>query len=525
MKVEKIHSKARLYTLLLLCACTLSAVLIAVMSTANVPQAEAQAYQAPSRNELSRMSEEECVAFVVESGIQIPEGFIDNPEFGGFTKSLIQTVEADPDYRFFFNYNKTLDFAESVKSLVNDYYGGIPQAAFASTFAAYTLQYNQLAGPWENDFPYYNCYAYAIEQTELPPYRPPYHYQHQPGDFAGTGSFYSTTTIAALAEVVKDDLEYLEYGNVRVEPNEPVNLAYNERLICIRRASWDYHFMQYNPEDGYWYHKPGPTAILKYLHHPEDMYWLHEGFDGYEFWTTGNVYNSDVYYIIFTPSDYFLIESDVPFTDITRDFTPINNNIPEIGNIVLEFERSGTKTLMFTVDGSFGYRVYDSGNNFLCYVSCNLSGDGSAWFYAVAGERYTLELWTDNYIWGYGYLSVVNSPNHIPIVNRNGASFQHTVYGGPDPNVHLIFYHAEDYNNNNSPWGSYRFRFTSSSSMTVRMHAHDQTNTVTTYADFTSSSNPAEIMLYISEYDPVYLAIYVYTARPDTPVTLTVTKL
>ena len=60
--------------------------------------------------------------------------------------------------------------------------------------------------------------------------------------------------------------------------------------------------MRYNSEDGYWYHKPGGTTILRYLHHPDTMNWVHEGWSPSGYFNTGRVYDSDVYYITFSTS-------------------------------------------------------------------------------------------------------------------------------------------------------------------------------------------------------------------------------
>jgi hypothetical protein len=268
---NRLFTKPRLFVLLSLCASCLAVFFIATIKPSII---SAQA----TSGTLSQLSEEECIDFIVENGVEIPGEFVDSPELGVYVKGIIQAVEADPNCSFdYINYAVAFDFAESIKTLVNDYYG-IQQGGQGYSFAAqsaYILQDNWVedgngnwvdsGGYWNSSlFGYYNCYAYAIERTENPHTYPTLR-QYQPGDFAGTGSFTPSISVYNLALIVKDDLEFLGYS-VSVTSSVPVTLDPYDKLICIRRANnspYDYHFMKYNTADGYWYHKPGFTAILK----------------------------------------------------------------------------------------------------------------------------------------------------------------------------------------------------------------------------------------------------------------------
>lgn len=152
--------------------------------------------------------------------------------------------------------------------------------------AAYALQYNWVknsagnwvssGGAWDDSYYNYNCYAFGMQKTQNVPPRTPYFFAWQPGYFAGTGGFIYGGSIYTLALVVKDDLEWLGYTGVSVSSVEPTSLSANQTLMCIRSGPTDYHFMRKNFSDGYWYHKPGSTAPLKYKYHPASQNWISE---------------------------------------------------------------------------------------------------------------------------------------------------------------------------------------------------------------------------------------------------------
>lgn len=286
-----------LFTLLLICTSAFSFLFFAITKSANI---QAQAYT--SVETLSEMSEGECLNFIIDNGVVIPQEFSGKP-IGEFIKSIIQSVEADPNQPISFNNRITYDFAESIRSVVNKYYSLDSTATTSySTRATTILTDNVLYGVWNDTMYHYNCYAYAIKETELPPNYPSDHYQHQPGDFAGTGSFWDTDTIYELALVVKDDLESLGRANVTLSYSMPANPTSFDNLIAIRRAWWDYHFMRFNQSDSFWYHKPGPTSILKYLRSQSNSVpWVYEGVygNGTEFHSSYYTYDSDIVYITY----------------------------------------------------------------------------------------------------------------------------------------------------------------------------------------------------------------------------------
>jgi hypothetical protein len=100
----------------------------------------------------------------------------------------------------------------------------------------------------------------------------------------------------------------------------------------------DFHFMKYNRDDGYWYHKPSNTAPLKYKHHPSYAAWTGErSFKGTE--DEGQViYNSNIWYIVYSG----------PYTPTA---SPTGGTYTSTLNVALSCATPGT-AIHYTTDGS-----------------------------------------------------------------------------------------------------------------------------------------------------------------------------
>lgn len=280
----------------------------------------------PKNNEsLSQMTEDECIDFIIDKGVEIPSDFIDSPNLGKIIKSIIVAVESDPNYEFSYSYNVSFDFSESIRFIVNDYYGiqGSlrQQNSLGSRLSVYTLQDSVFVS--NSGYMNYNCYAYSIGRNENPPQYATLR-QYQPGDFSHS-TFGMNLTISQMAEVVKEDLKALGYNYVSITTTQP-NVQIGENLICIRKGSDDYHFMQYNA--GYWYHKPGFTSILKYNYQPtNDRIWIGEYVDmngnaGLSFIT----YDSDIYFIKYGSEFTWSVENNfATLTGIKQDAISLEN--------------------------------------------------------------------------------------------------------------------------------------------------------------------------------------------------------
>ncbi|MFA7126575.1 MAG: hypothetical protein WC182_03295 [Bacilli bacterium] len=118
---------------------------------------------------LSELSEYECIEFIVENDIKIPQELEGSTELGVFVKWVIETVEINSNYEFMYNYEVLHNFVESIRELVINKSVSQPtkdgQAITANT--TYTLQDNTQYGAWNNNFSDYNCYIYSIGRTDV----------------------------------------------------------------------------------------------------------------------------------------------------------------------------------------------------------------------------------------------------------------------------------------------------------------------------------------------------------------------
>jgi hypothetical protein len=87
--------------------------------------------------------------------------------------------------------------------------------------------------------------------------------------------------------------------------------------------------MKYDKLSQAWYHKPGGTAPLKYLHHPEDIIWVSE------YSSNGVCYNADDQLAMgyslttYTSEVYYIVYGEHPFTTNTEG--PLSNQISITG--------------------------------------------------------------------------------------------------------------------------------------------------------------------------------------------------
>ena len=272
--------------------------------------------------DFSNFSEKDSMDFVVSHNIEIPTKLLESDNIGNFTKTLIMQSSNSPNIEFCFNYDKTQQYAEDIKSAVHMYMNWDAVPAIAST-NSYYLQYNTVMdeyGNWVTSGGYfnpkwynYNCYAYAINRAEQPQYYSSGNYiQYQPGNMCGQGSFDDCTNISELANIVVADLQCMGYEGISVSSTVP-SISASQELICVRMSEVDYHFMRYDTYTGAWYHKPGNTSVLKYNYVPaNDMLWYIEysSADG-EGYSPYYPYDSSVLYIVYTKNSISVNNNDV----------------------------------------------------------------------------------------------------------------------------------------------------------------------------------------------------------------------
>lgn len=267
--------------------CVLVAVLLISMSVMLVSAAEETVI-------LSELSDSECIAFIKEHGVEIPDDYEDELSWAPFVKYTIACVEENPSVVFAYNYPVTRDFANAIKDVVNAYYEtqNIWSAYAIEHDPNYVLQESIVHGAWVDEFEEYNCYAYAINETDD---------WLCPGDLSG---FVYTVSLSVytVAQYVKADLEELGYVNVTICETMPetANIGIHEKVICVRiKGGVDFHFMKLDGDA--WYHKPSYTNTLKYNHIPsEGRNWNNEcSYRGEEYEPTLE-YTSAIRYIVYS---------------------------------------------------------------------------------------------------------------------------------------------------------------------------------------------------------------------------------
>ena len=254
---------------------------------------------------LSEMSDEECLAFLLAYGIEIPRQYTRADECVPFVKYIIAQVERNSNALFGFGYAFLQEFAEEIRNAVNDYYGVYAVTARINS-SENILEENTVIGTWRESYREYNCYAYAIAYGER---IDPGEIAYNNGDIDSGESFYdylfpSDATIYALANLVRRDLLSLGYYPLFPTTTLPnVQITEHLRVICIRKdedVTQDYHLMTLS-EDGSWTHKPGASIPLKYNYAlPNLRVWTQEGLVGDQYFRNEDcTYDSDIYYIVY----------------------------------------------------------------------------------------------------------------------------------------------------------------------------------------------------------------------------------
>lgn len=258
---------------------------------------------------LSELSDVECIAFIKDRGVVIPEAYEDEMDSVEFARYVITRVEEDPEAVFSFGYQFLTDFANEIKAVVNDYYQTSQTTGYAYRGSLENiLEDNIVVGTWKAEYEDYNCYAYAIG----------YDTWIHPGqiEWMNMGNDYETymynlnANIFTIAGWVQDDLESLGYSVDSPTTAMPdVSVSEHNHLICVRKdedTTLDFHLMVLKT-DGAWYHKPGDTNPLKYKYTPTSgRVWVLEGYNGAIYSRDEDVtYDSTIYYIKYTtPHEY-----------------------------------------------------------------------------------------------------------------------------------------------------------------------------------------------------------------------------
>ena len=100
--------------------------------------------------DFANFSETDSMNFIADCGIHIPEDLLSLDELAIFTKNLILRAYSNPDTPFFFNYDKTQQYAEDIRAAVKAHMP-LSRIRTLSTDTTYALQYNTVmdtTGNW-----------------------------------------------------------------------------------------------------------------------------------------------------------------------------------------------------------------------------------------------------------------------------------------------------------------------------------------------------------------------------------------
>lgn len=278
---------------------------------------------------LSELSDEDCLLFLEENGIEMPSAFSNEGTWLQFVRQIISKVEGDPNTIIPYNSFAMFWCTSDIKDAVNAYYGVSGIATYA-TSTSNILQDNTVHGTWSDEYELFTSYTYAIdyyvpfesEFGELMWYDPGKIWWNLKGNEPDDYNFNRAGNVETIVDLVELDLCELGYTVISASTTMPnTNVDDHTKLICVRRDDdglppyenrsveteddrWhDYHFMKLG-EDGNWYHKPTITNPLKYNHVPTyDRIWVFESAKGNPFLykrDPEHTYDSEIWFIEYT---------------------------------------------------------------------------------------------------------------------------------------------------------------------------------------------------------------------------------
>lgn len=237
--------------------------------------------------DFARFTEKEALEYIEEKGILLPNGLDKIEGYETLVKEIILESYKNEIYSPNFNSVELQKFAMDIVESVRKSAGKNTQDGENSNVTKWVLQHSTRHGSWNNLYLKYNCYGYAIgTQRGI-----------DPGYYSGY-SYDTSWEISEIASYVKKDLEALGYI-VSVSTMRPVSLASGQNLICVRRGTYDYHFMKCSGVS--WYHKPGDTNPLKYNYSSANYtIWDNESIRYETINEPTYTYSSKIYYITYS---------------------------------------------------------------------------------------------------------------------------------------------------------------------------------------------------------------------------------
>lgn len=366
---------------------------------------------------------------------------------------VFNALDNDINAEFAYNFSLSQELAYQIKDFYYRYYSidGIKNNK-ESKSSDYILQYssiqnsngewNHSSGVWNNRYFGYNCYAFSINRYEEDYYYSPNaNYHYQPSEFSDE---YSVSDLRAiifdvldifhsiwdLADIVEDDLKSIGYYNISTSSTPNYNLSSNQRMICVRKGSTDYHFMKYDAITEAWYHKPGPSAIMKYDSYPSNnIAWNNECFYVDSLRSPDTYYTSDIIYITYYVNNINM-SCHTAETNLTKNIFATKDCLIET-NVHCDRNYS----FVFSASSNFEVHMYDENMDILFDYESEYNSDKS-----VYELLYIDYLFSGKYYFRINYLSNSSTGDitltYKSVTNHHGALHVNYDY---DVMTHLHF--------------------------------------------------------------------------------------
>lgn len=270
---------------------------------------------------ISDLELDPSISFLSDYDIEVPVGFDSLESAAKFALEVVERATKDFDFSCPYNSPHLVQFHGSVLDATIDYYGLADEYNSVQSIIPleeYELKDSATIGVWKGIYKFYNGYAYALNQTSGL-----YIY---PGYYSGVGSSEFGTAISAgkisqIVEWVKNDLQTSGYNYKCIKSSTALasvsSLSSSHTLICIRLGTnsttgiKDFHLMRYIASSGTWRHKPGDTAILRYLYTPTyGKAWTNEYSENNVAGPGNTTYNGTLHFIAFAKSHAWIYASE-----------------------------------------------------------------------------------------------------------------------------------------------------------------------------------------------------------------------
>ncbi len=301
------------------------------------------------------------IQFLADNNVDVPDEYLEKESFSTFLNSIFTCLKSDENYPFAFNSATLNIFIENVRNAFkasrDSFVGNVSMLHVQRPISSLRESLVYKNGEWVSSngdyyaiFSEYNCYAFAIDRIDVN------------SEFLSTNKLnvgklldidWSVSLgIVQTTQLVVNELQILGYQNVEYHTSIPSNLD-GKDLICVRIGEYDFHFMKYDKIDKCWYHKPGNSAILKYMGNPSnDASWHHEySINGTEY-EYPEIYNSSIYYITYDTNDNNLNCSTI-YDNACLLRLSENSKLDK----VYELNVDCAKTYNFDFSGDNGYKI------------------------------------------------------------------------------------------------------------------------------------------------------------------------